>query len=302
MKQKLIIFLILILSISCKKNTIISSDSSIPVLDATPKKSYTTCEELLSDIIKSSNAIAVQSFSNIQIRIENVSAEKIKIELFVQNDISEDPSVKRITDQTVGWLVFFPSTQKLLDITNDTENPKILEFDMKILSNVDIENLCEPSKAIISSDQEKNTDFKRFKELFNKNMIGLSIINKKEQNIFKKYVIDFSSSCMCNSPSIFIDQDKNEIILFNYCDGIKKTEEIKKKHILKISRIDVENEKLIISTKNLLKFNFTKKNRQLFQLQVEGKLPSDYIGAELKSFFTTQPEKFQKEDCGDFDG
>lgn len=42
--------------------------------------------------------------------------------------------------------------------------------------------------------------------------------------------------------------------------------------------------------------------QQIFKLTIEGNIPTDYIGKEMKTYFTTHPEKFQKEDCGNFEG
>lgn len=136
-----------ILSLSCKKNPTkdftISKESIVqnaPIID---KKKYRTCDEVFFDIVKSSNATVVKNFDNIHTRINNIEDDKVTIEIYVSNNISEDPSVKKIVDQTVGWLDFYPATKKMQDITNDTENPEILKYDETILENPDIANLCE---------------------------------------------------------------------------------------------------------------------------------------------------------------
>ena len=37
-------------------------------------------------------------------------------------------------------------------------------------------------------------------------------------------------------------------------------------------------------------------------MNFKGDFPTKCVGGDLKKVFTTEPEKFQKEDCGDFDG
>lgn len=151
--------------------------------------------------------------------------------------------------------------------------------------------------------KDKAVSHAAFEPIFNKKLIGLSIINEKEQSIFKKYGVDFTAECMCNTPSVYIDKEKNELILFNYCDGSRKFSEMQHKVVLKISSTKMEGENLIFTTDQNIKFTFSKKEHQaLFELNVTGKLPTDYIGTELKRYFTPKPEQFYKVDCGDYQG
>ena len=94
----------------------------------TPK----TCQEILVALVKSSNAGSVKRFKNLQVRIESKTSSKLVIELYVINDISEEPNIKKIADQTVGWLEFLISSKKLQDITNDPENPVVLKYDQSV--------------------------------------------------------------------------------------------------------------------------------------------------------------------------
>lgn len=305
MKHILTILLIAIL-FSCKKSsesTLLINRNDFSHTDKNVIK-YKSCEELISNIIKSSNANVVRDFKDFEIRIEDKSIEKITIELFVQNDVSEDPSVKKITNQTVAWLEFFPEAQKLQDVTNDNENPITLQFDKLILKNVDIDKLCGFSKTSVTNSLQNNFDIKGFEDVSNKTLVGLSIINEKDQNIFKKYGIDFTSFCMCNSPSLFIDFKNKEVLLFNYCDASININEIKNKHILKISKVEIAGQQLLIKSDSDIAF-FIKKidnKSELYQVIIEGKLPSSNIGNDVKSIYTTIPEKFTKIDCGDFEG
>lgn len=105
-------------------------------------KTYTTCEELIVDLVKSSDAKFFKNYENIQIEIESISPESIIIQLSISTDISEDSSIKRITNQTVGWLKFYPITNKLFDITNDIENPILLNYNTGNFEKYDVLKLC----------------------------------------------------------------------------------------------------------------------------------------------------------------
>ncbi len=153
------------------------------------------------------------------------------------------------------------------------------------------------------TDSKEKTSFQGFELLFNHKLIGLSIINDKEEDPYKKYGLDFSTVCFCNSPSMYIDINSKKLIIFNYCDSKKTIDSIEKKTIFKITKIENEGNKISINTSNNLKLIYEKKSElPLFQIQIEGNFPNEYVGNDLKKFFTSTPEKFQEEDCGDFDG
>lgn len=152
-------------------------------------------------------------------------------------------------------------------------------------------------------NQQKSVQNVSFETVFNTKLVGLSLINDKEKNISNKYKIDFTSQCLCNSPSIYIDKQKSQLILFNYCDGDKKLNAIKNKYTFNILTFKTEGNILALNTRQKVKFILKQvENQPVFKLETEGKLPTDYIGNEMKVFFTSQSGKFQKEDCGDFGG
>ncbi|REC48586.1 hypothetical protein [Chryseobacterium pennipullorum] len=123
-----------------------------------PERKYISCGELITDLVKSSNASAVKKFKDLQIRIHHTEAGKLTIEMYVSNDISSDASVRKITDRTVGWLEFFPAEKKLQDITNDPEHPKLVRYDVSLLKQKNFHTLCgfvqNPNTEKDSADTE----------------------------------------------------------------------------------------------------------------------------------------------------
>ncbi len=143
---KLLSYIFIFLCFACKKsnpesNILISSSTNLKK-SVKNEKIYETCEELIISLVRSSNAVALTSFKKVQIRIDNITSEKIIIELFVADNISDDSSIKKISENPVAWIEFFPATKKLDDITNDPDNPILLKYDSEILKNADLFALC----------------------------------------------------------------------------------------------------------------------------------------------------------------
>lgn len=158
--------------------------------------------------------------------------------------------------------------------------------------------------GVLKTDQNKKITLQYFKSLLDHKIVGLSIIKDKEENIYKKYGLDFSTLCYCNSPSMYINTKSKELIIFNYCDSKKSISTIENKTVYKNINLDIEVDRLVIKTEAKLKIIFSKKdtNHQIFNIEVEGNFPTRYVGGDLKEMFTSEPEKFKKTDCGDFDG
>lgn len=106
------------------------------------EETFGSCEEMMTALVKSSNASSLKTFKDVKIRIEEATSEKIIIELYVTNNISENSSVKKMADHAVGWLEFFPATKKLQDITFDPEEPEILTYDHFLIEKTEITKLC----------------------------------------------------------------------------------------------------------------------------------------------------------------
>jgi len=153
MSRILALFMVLVL-LSCQSPSNHQSQTS----DAsdTTKTTITrddqemSCDELLSAIVKSSNAVALKHFSDtlVKVRLEYLTTEKARIKLYVLSDISEDLAHKKLTENAVGWLEFHRQTKRLTDITNDPDKPLVLKYDTTLLQKHDLYKLCGSEAAI----------------------------------------------------------------------------------------------------------------------------------------------------------
>lgn len=152
--SKISAFLMVLLLFSCQKTSDSQSQSTF-----TPGKAKTTitgedqemsCDQLLSAIVKSSNAVALKNFSDtlVKVRLEYLTAEKARIKLYVISDVSDDPADKKLTENAVGWLEFHRKTKRLTDITNDPDKPLVLQYDTTLLQKHDLYQLCNSEAAI----------------------------------------------------------------------------------------------------------------------------------------------------------
>ncbi len=153
MKKIFLAFLILLSSISCKKNNnSLKASTSVDVQikdKSSSEKIYYSCEDLIRDIVESSNAQAFKNFNEVKTKITNISDEKISVELYILSDSSE---------MSVGWIEFFPTTGLLKDITNDPENPVNLKFNKGILENNDFIKTCNLTTNFTKAASKTNND------------------------------------------------------------------------------------------------------------------------------------------------
>lgn len=134
---------------------------------------------------------------------------------------------------------------------NDTNKSKV-----NVKKNIPIE---KKTKEVLNNlnNEAKITPKKNEKDqtLINKKLVGLSIKNKKETNVYKKYWIDFYSTCMWQAPSFYIDDENKKLYIFNYSE--KKFKTINNEDIwvmFNIEKIDFENENLSIKVRNTTEY------------------------------------------------
>lgn len=126
----LIVLIITMLFTSCKKqeNTIlvkpqIDTLSRVKISSNNNfKKEDNNCFILLKNII-STSSIQNSFIDNFNLSIEKKDDSKLIIKLFNKSDSQEN---------AIGWIVFDASGKKLLDITNDIDDPVNLKFDITL--------------------------------------------------------------------------------------------------------------------------------------------------------------------------
>ncbi|MFU1855757.1 hypothetical protein ACK8HY_01940 [Sphingobacterium sp. NGMCC 1.201703] len=147
--SRIIVFFALAL-FSCQRHSDRQAQPKVDTVGATAvvtDNETISCEQLIAQLVKSSNAIAFSQFSDslVQARVAYLKPDKLTIKLYVINDISETAAEKRLVEHAVGWLEFYQRTGQLLDITNDPEHPVNLRYDKGIVQGHNLFTLCRAS-------------------------------------------------------------------------------------------------------------------------------------------------------------
>lgn len=128
-----------------------ASSGKIKPLSSLKEEKYSSeeemyCTNLLVKIVKSSNLdnpLYKADKEKCFLRIDRKDNENIYIEIYVENDISDNAQQPQIVERSIAWLLFNTSTQRLYDITLDIETPKELSYDKELLKNINLDNLCK---------------------------------------------------------------------------------------------------------------------------------------------------------------
>ncbi|GAA0872263.1 hypothetical protein GCM10009117_14100 [Gangjinia marincola] len=159
------------------------------------------------------------------------------------------------------------------------------------------------SNQIISDEKSKIAIPPAFDEIVNKELVGISILNESNSDPYKKYGLDFETLCYCNTPSLLINKDDGNLIVFNYCDKESVPENSERIHILKIIEAKKMKASLYLKTESNVELYINKKTGiPIYQIIIDGPFPKEYVGNTIKENFTPEPEKFEKVSCKDFDG
>lgn len=188
MSKSLGVFLVILVLLNCKNdtNTQFSKNKIQEDYNSVQQPiQFSGCEQLIEQLLKSSNLEALRNYKNIEFRIDSKDAIKILIKGFVLNDVSEIEGEKRIQENTVAWIEFYPNSNRLVDITYDPENPKNLTFDNSILDTFNLSELCE----IELSTVQTNSDCK---EIMGDMMSGEECFfkNQSVEQVYQKIIDD----------------------------------------------------------------------------------------------------------------
>lgn len=177
-----------------------------------------------------------------------------------------------------------------------------LAFSLAIFSckpeNKETEKQITATEQITQPKAEKPTDKKEIQDIDLSEYSKLAPIELKEsknQNVFKKYGIEFSGNCYACDLAAFKINKKNFDIV-NLCDE----NDFQRFKNFNYERSD--NSFKIITPETT--FIFTKvENEPIYQLTFEGK-KSNLKNKRISEFYTPETliEKFEEHDCGDFEG
>ncbi|KAA1246792.1 hypothetical protein [Aquimarina sp. RZ0] len=256
---------------------------------------------------------------------ENISSDKKSFVIscgsgcavtYIEKNIVKSKSKVNIFFEVISYMNDKQHESSEQQITINVENSKIKSIQNEIDGNYESLNkedniyleikknysdLIKSKEINYSEVISKNTA--SFEEIIGSKLVGLSIISDTISNPYQKYGLDFSTTCYCDAPSFYIDKKRMEIIAFNYCDTGKIPHNLEHSYKYKIVTTESSARKITVTTTLSLNFTFTKiKDLPIYELEIEGELPTEYIGNNLKKVFTSQPDKFKSYDCGDFDG
>lgn len=235
MVKNILLVIILVTNLSCKKNDIDKNDKksvselkSIQNIDTIKQEInqktepiIVDCSKVLVDLIKKSNV--KNAFKDeLKVKIESQNSINMKLRLFVEDG-----------NNTVGWINFDAENKRLLDFTNDIENPERLNFD-KVVWNEIIDCFFNKNKSYYIDDEKESSGHKNCETsiiemgVIKECTIVNSTIEKVYFNMIKNAEIDKPEYLLKSIPK------KNQII------KIKKDGLINIEYKINSNKLDIE--------------------------------------------------------------
>ncbi|OXB09381.1 hypothetical protein B0A81_06315 [Flavobacterium plurextorum] len=133
--------------ISCKHSEFEKQNDSLK--DTPTESQKTTCGDIIYQIVKSSK-LDLRGENDFLTKIDRIEGDNVTIQIYIENNVSENPKIKQIVESTIAWLVLNVNDHKLYNTSADPDNPIELDFDKNILSENDIFSLCQIEKKEIN--------------------------------------------------------------------------------------------------------------------------------------------------------
>ncbi|KUJ60005.1 hypothetical protein AR687_20505 [Flavobacteriaceae bacterium CRH] len=149
---RIIIVLVLLILISCKDSK--SEEAKDAVKKTDVEKAKLTCEDIALEVVKSSD-LDLKIYKDYFVRIERIENDSITIQVYFENNLSDDPKVKQMVESTIAWLLFLPNEKQLWNTTADPENPIKVNYTFNNLEN--IYKSCNIPKTEISKNSKSDT-------------------------------------------------------------------------------------------------------------------------------------------------
>ncbi|MBL0737183.1 hypothetical protein JI750_09825 [Flavobacterium sp. GN10] len=190
--MKKILIIISLILISCKDSKLEKPNDSLK--ETSTKNLEITCGDIVYQIVKSSK-LDLRGQNDFLTKIDRIEGDNVTIQVYIENNVSEDPKVKQIVESTIAWLVLNVNDQKLYNTSADPDNPIEVEFDKNILSKNDIFSLCQIEK-------------KEVKKSLSNDKIRYSILPIEFDEYYKACVNPYDSiKCDNNYPKYFFKED-----------------------------------------------------------------------------------------------
>jgi len=193
--KKILIIIIIIISlilISCKDSKLNKPNDSLKETSA--ENVEITCGDIVYQIVKSSK-LDLRGQNDFLTKIDRIEGDNVTIQVYIENNVPEDPKVKQIVESTIAWLVLNVNDRKLYNTSADPDNPIEVEFDTNILSQNDIFSLCKIEKKEVKKD-------------FANEKIRYSILPIEFDEYYKACVNPYDSiKCDNNYPKYFFKED-----------------------------------------------------------------------------------------------
>jgi hypothetical protein len=187
-------------------------DSSKVIANTSKKEKIVDCDQLIYDLVASTDV--TKGYKDFFTRIEKNDGEKIVIQVYFENNLSDDAKAPQIVESTIAWLEFIPSQSKLFNSTIDPDDPVELKFDRNLIK----EQLFKSCNVI----QDKET------------------IKNKTDCITEEIEMGSKEVCFLQNTTlkeVYSSLIKNKLV--------NRSEKLQKELPLKSERIDVNAEGLI---------------------------------------------------------
>jgi len=127
------------------------------VLHSANKNQSEDCLEIINKMVRSSN-LNLNGYESALVRVDRIKNNDITIQVYTENNLSDDTTKKEIVETTIAWLLFTSNNAKLLNIRSDPENAVELVYDKSIIKQDGFLKSCG-----IKSDKRELSNIKEIK-------------------------------------------------------------------------------------------------------------------------------------------
>lgn len=190
--KNIIILIFALFVISCKDSK--TQETNVSLKNEVAANTKSTCEDIVYQIVKSSN-LELRGEKKFLTQIDRIEDNNIIIQVYIENNISDDPKKKQIVESTIAWLTLNVNENKLFNTTADPDNPIELNFDKKILLGSDVFSLCQ----IVKKEKRNSVSDQKIK---------YSILPIDFDDYYKTCVNPYDSiKCNKNYPKYFYNEE-----------------------------------------------------------------------------------------------